>query len=242
MSALHYKFLDSQHVDWVLRDGTAMISALSYFRKLEDTEGDIGDPLEGATDFTVRESMIAREGSPELDRLNAANIGLGMFQQAFRVSGGGTINFGAGSTFRHVFQDVFIYSFSNGDLDVLTEEMCLKAERPYDACLRIKDAARFGMACFEHGTIKDLGCSLAEKFEHLLMGDVVYSPRTIDVTEGAVIPPDPFAKAERFRPQSETRLGFVPRTGATLPTDRLVIVFPDPADHFELVFRDRAKP
>ena len=182
--------------------------------------------------------MIAREGSPELDRLNAANIGLGMFQQAFKVSGGGTINFGAGSTFRHVFPDVFIYSFSHGDLDVLTEEMCLKAKRPYDACLRIKDAARFGMACFEHHQ----GPRLPARRKVRAPAYGQRRLQSIDVTEGAVIPPDPFAKAERFRPQSETRLGFVPRTGATLPTERLVIVFPDPADHFELVFRDRAKP
>ncbi len=86
---MYYKFLESGDVYHVLIEGTMMVSSLSYFRKLE--LGDIGDPLEGGTRLTVRKAIIATEGSPELEMLNAADIGLGSFKQFPKIEHGGQL-------------------------------------------------------------------------------------------------------------------------------------------------------
>ena len=74
---MYYKFLDSKHIDKVLVDRTIIISSLEYFRLLEE-EGwaDIGDPLEGASELTMKGDFVIRENSPELALANSANIGL----------------------------------------------------------------------------------------------------------------------------------------------------------------------
>jgi hypothetical protein len=52
---MYLKFLHTKDIDKVLGDGTLMISSLEYFRKLEEAEWpDIADPLEGASELTVR--------------------------------------------------------------------------------------------------------------------------------------------------------------------------------------------
>ena len=162
---MHYKFLNSRDVHRVVVDGTLIVSSLSYFRGLEATAGDIGDPLEGGSEVTVRDAMVVTEWSPELEMLNAAEIGLGSFAQFAKIEGGGRINIGAGARFVHLVLEFYIYSFSSGDLAMLTEEMCVKAPLPYDACLMINDPAELGRACFQDGTIKNLGgCRVSTRF------------------------------------------------------------------------------
>jgi hypothetical protein len=85
---MHYKFLDTRDIDRVLVDGTMIISSLEYFRRLDEAEwADIGDPLEGASELTIKGDFVIREDSPELELANNANIGLGMFQTFAKVSG-----------------------------------------------------------------------------------------------------------------------------------------------------------
>jgi hypothetical protein len=238
-----YKFLDSRDVDRVMVEGTIMVSSLQYFRDLETTAGDIGDPLEGGSEVTIRDAITVTEGSPELAMLNAADIGLGAFTQFAKIEGGGQINIGAGMRFVHLVPNVYIYSFSEGDLALLTNEMCVNAPLPYDACLMIKNRTELGRACFVEGIIKNLGDRrVREVFEQLVLRPVEYLPRSIDVTEGKAMAPDPFKKGERFRPQSEERLVFVPRDSESIAEQRLIVAIPDPAALFEVVFRDRPKP
>jgi hypothetical protein len=55
---MHYKFLDSAHLENVLVAGTIVISSFEYFRQLEEVEwGGIADPLEAATEFKMPEIL-----------------------------------------------------------------------------------------------------------------------------------------------------------------------------------------
>ena len=138
-----YKFLDSRDIERVLGDGTVgtiKVGSASYYRSLEAAEwGTIADPLEAASALTVKEKMVLTEGSPELDIANKANIGLGAFQNFAVVESGGRVEIAAGVKFIHTTSELFIFSAAEGDLDKLTQDICVKAERPYDACLKISD-------------------------------------------------------------------------------------------------------
>src|SRR5438105_3357696 len=90
---MHYKFLDAADVEKVLVDGTILVSGFEYFRRLEESEwGLIADRLEGAAELTIPSNFIATKDSPELNMLNDANIGQGMFKQFASVSGDGVIS------------------------------------------------------------------------------------------------------------------------------------------------------
>jgi hypothetical protein len=234
---MHYKFLDTKDIDKVLIDGTMIISSLEYFRRLEETEwADIGDPLEGATELTVKGNFIISENSPELAIANTSNLGLGMFQSFAVVSGGGTINI-SGARFIHQVPNLFIYSISAGNIDELTDRMCVHARKPYDACLKVLDLKQLQRAIFERGRIRNLNCGVNEVFQPGLIGAVDYEIRARDIRQGPVIEPSPFKKAERFAAQSETRVLFVPKEGAQIP-DRLIIELSEPDRLFEEVFRN----
>jgi hypothetical protein len=117
---MFFKFLDTKDVDKVLRDGTLKVSSLKYFRELE--RGQIGDRLEGSTELTTPERFTLTEGSPQLELANRANIGLGMIKKNFaRVSGGSRIEMG-GVRFIHQVPNMYIYSYSYGDLDELKRQ------------------------------------------------------------------------------------------------------------------------
>jgi hypothetical protein len=131
---MYYKFLDSADIDKVIVNGTLMVSSFEFFRKLEASQwGAIADPLDAASELTVGGPFVIRENSPELETVNKANIGLGMFQKFANVSGGGTIDI-SGARFVHTIPNLFIFSAAVGELNELTTEMCVNAERRYDAC------------------------------------------------------------------------------------------------------------
>ena len=102
--------------------------------------------------------MVLTEGSPELDIANSANIGLGAFQKFAAVESGGRVEIAPGVSFIHTAQELFIYSAATGDLGKLTQDICVDAERPYDACLRIRDLGALRERIFEAGRIRNLGC------------------------------------------------------------------------------------
>jgi len=237
-----YKFLDPGDIDKVLGDrtlGTIKVSSASYFRSLEAAEwGTIADPLEAASALTVREKMVLTEGSPELDIANSANIGLGAFQKFAVVESGGRMEIAPGVKFIHTTADLFIYSAAVGELDNLTESMCVTVERPYNACLRIRDLGALRERIFLEGRIRDLGCKVSDLFEPGLIQQVEYEERTRDIREGPVIDPSPFKKDLRFKPQSEVRLLLVPKGGKEIPDRPLIIEIPDPQSLFAEVFRD----
>jgi hypothetical protein len=60
---MFYKFLHTEHIESVLRDGTIVVSSLKYFRDIEDKQKPwIGDRLEGATELTTPGGRIEMGG------------------------------------------------------------------------------------------------------------------------------------------------------------------------------------
>src|ERR1700746_3091920 len=93
----YYKFLDTSDIDKVIDEGTLIVSSFEYFRDLEGGKwGTIADPLEAASELTAKGKFVVRENSPELEMVNKANIGLGMFQKFAHVSSGGVIDISDG--------------------------------------------------------------------------------------------------------------------------------------------------
>ena len=237
---MYYKFLDAADIDKVLIDGTIIISSLEYFRGLEEKEwADIGDPLDGASELTVNGEFIVTEGSQKLEMINKSVEALGLFQGKFaHVSGGGKIDM-SGARFVPLVPRLFIYSVTIGNIDELTTRMCVKAKRPYNACLRIADLEGLQRKIFECGRVRNLNRSVSEIFMPGLIRPVEYDPRSRDVRQGLpIIEPSPFKKAEKFRGQSEVRVLFVPKEGVAIPEERLIIEISKPNAFFTEMFRN----
>lgn len=229
-----YKFLNAEHADAVCRDGTLIVSSLQYFRDLELKEGPwIGDRLEGATEMRTPEHYVLTEGSQELDAINKANIGVGMFKQLAMVSSGGVIEM-SGVKFVTTLPPLYVFSFSAGDFDTLRASMSSSTIRPYDACVRLLSPWKLLVAIMDEGVVVDLEVPFKELFLNNRIDEVKYSPVSKSVTEGQSIPPSPFLKDERFSSQCEHRIVFEPTQ--PIPKDRLVIRVPRPEALFELVF------
>jgi hypothetical protein len=133
---------------------------------------------------------------------------------------------------------VFIYSAAAGELNDLATAMCVDAEKPYDACLKIVDLVALRARIFGSGRIIGLICRVSDIFEPGVIQPVRYDSRSRDIREGPVIEPSPFKKDHRYRSQSEVRLLLIPKEGAQIPHTSLVIKIPDPASLFEELFRN----
>src|SRR5262249_31698964 len=150
---------------------------------------------EGSSELTVERDLIAQEGSRDLDLLNEANIGLGMFKQF--ASTGGTIRVGKDARFIHTVSDIFIYSCSWGNIKRLTRSMCIDAPNSYDAYLRIRNLRRLERAIFETGSVSGSG-AVTNIFARGDVRPVEYQPLSRTIEEGPVIPPSPFKKDLKF--------------------------------------------
>lgn len=106
-----------------------------------------------------------------------------MFQKFADVSGGGIIDI-SGARFVHAIPNLFIFSATVGEINKLTTEMCVNAERRYDACLRISDRAALRRSIFGAGWIRDLNCKVSDIFEPGLIEAVEYEARSRDMREG----------------------------------------------------------
>lgn len=229
-----YKFLNAEHLDAVCRDGTLIVSSFQYFRDLEQKEGPwIGDRLEGATEMWTPEHYVLTEGSDELDTINKANIGHGMFEQFAVVSSGGVIDM-SGVKFVTTVPPLYVFSFSGGDLETLRISMSRNTVRSYDACIRLLSPWKLLVAIMDEGVVVDLDVPFKRLFLNNMMDEVKYSQVSKSVTEGQSIPPSPFLKDVRFSSQNEHRIVFEPTQPIT--NDRLVVRVPRPETLFELVF------
>lgn len=233
---MFYKFLNAKDIDRVLRDNTVLISSLKYFRELEKSRGPwIGDELEGSTRLKTP-PLTLTEGSPELEMMNRANIGLGMFKEGFaKASGGGRIDMG-GVTFVHQVPPMHIYSYAYGNFDKLKQAMCVDAVERYDACLHINDHEALLKAIYKEGEILEIATPARVAFKAAGWAEVSYDEVERDITAGPVIPPSPFKKALRFASQCEYRYAFDPAMEG-LP-ERIVVRVPNLGDYFKVVFRD----
>jgi hypothetical protein len=236
---MFYKFLHTEHIESVLRDGTIVVSSLKYFRDIEDKQKPwIGDRLEGATELTTPERLTLTEGSAELEAVNRANIGMGMFKQFAQVSGGGRIEMG-GVRFVHQVPSMHIYSCSSGSLDDLRTSMCVEAAEPYSACLRINDPVALAKAILDQGEVLETKVPVSAIFEKTERGMVLYEDVTRHLGDGPVIVPSPFKKAPQFAPQREYRLAFSPAAKGL--ADRIFIKVPEPGKHFAEEFRSYSR-
>jgi hypothetical protein len=136
------------------------------------------------------------------------------------------------------YPNLFIYCASVGKLDELTTAMCVNAERPYNACLRIFNLAALQRSIFESGWVRDLNYKVSDVFHPGFIQAVKYEARSRDIREGGVIEPSPFRKAEKYKPQSEVRILLIPKEGAQIGKDQLIIEIPEPTVLFTEGFRN----
>ena len=234
---MYFKFMNTEHIDRVLKDGTLIVSSFKYFRDLEAAHGPwIGDRLEAASELTAPADFTLTEGSPELQRVNEANVGMGLFTGQFaQISGGAKIEMG-GVRFVQQVEPMHIYSFASGDLDELKTRMCVEAHQPYDACLRIIDPRALAQAICDTGDTDD-GRPFKTLFAMIRHEPVRYEPVTQNIWTGNAVAPSPFRKAPHFAPQAEERFVFVPIPGGPALADRITIRLPNPSNYFEEIFR-----
>jgi hypothetical protein len=116
--------------------------------------------------------------------------------------------------------------------------MCVNAKRPYDACLGIADLGMLQRTAFSHGRVRNLDCAVSDIFLPGLIQAVEYEPRSRDIRQGPVIDPSPFKNAVKFGGQSEVRVLFVPKEGAGIMEERVIIELPNPALLFDEIFRN----
>ncbi len=230
-----YKFLDSRHISSVLEKNTLLVSCLSHFRDLEAANGPwIGDRLEGATESTIPPKFVIEEGSKELELINNANLGLGMFQHFAKVENGGTIDL-SGSRFVHAIPSLYIYSFAAGVFDELKEAFCLSSTDPYDACLLIRSPGLLMQAILNEGVIVELERPVCEVFSLGGIDIVTYGDVSNSIETSPAVPPSPFQKDAKFAAQREHRMVFQPNT--EVAPKRLTICVPKLCEHFEVVMR-----
>jgi hypothetical protein len=102
-----FKFLSSQHIDCMVRDGTIRISSLSYFRALEGSKW-IADPDEGTITVSADGAVLtsdAIEPQGEPWRPNGYHPMLG-------ARTGGKLIVGNNVRFAYRHPDVFIFCAS----------------------------------------------------------------------------------------------------------------------------------
>jgi hypothetical protein len=157
-----------------------------------------------------------------------------MFKQFAHVSGGGVINMGGGTRFVHQIPG-HIYCASVGKLEDLAAYMTKKAERPYNACLHIKDLPGLAYKILTEGKIVGSDKPLSYLFARAAIGVVQYVERSRAIEDGPVIEPSPFAKAKLFSEQSEVRIYFEPNKDTPPPPDRVVVKIDSPETIFEEV-------
>src|SRR3954470_19261286 len=107
---MYVKFIDSENIDRVMRDGTVMLSSFQYFRDLEKTRGPwIGDELEAAAELRAPKTLTLSEGSPDLAKVNQSLAATGLFKGKFAALSDGAKAELGGSRFITQISPMHIY-------------------------------------------------------------------------------------------------------------------------------------
>jgi hypothetical protein len=120
-----FKFLNSEHVDQVLKGGTIRVSTFSHYRSLE--KPGIGDRTEASTNVNVDQAVLKGTAEPWRPK--------GFLGATASSSESTLILKNVQAQYNH--PDRFIFCVSEGDRATLIEAMCFTATEPYDACLRL---------------------------------------------------------------------------------------------------------
>ena len=198
-----FKFLNSQHVDHVLKGGTIKISTFSHYRNLE--KPGIGDPTEASTIVNVDDAILKGINR----RLTVEPWRPEEFLGAFAVGPGSTLNLSnVQGQYNH--PDCFIFCVSKGERDTLIEAMCFKATYPYDACLRLLIPLQLlADQIFWRGEVKELNSApVRNLFRTVNSGRVTYDAVEHNCADGQAPAPSPFKKRPQpeFVLQSEARI------------------------------------
>lgn len=224
-----YKFLNSIHIDRLLRDGTVRVASLDFYRQSENPQW-ISDRLEGRVEVNIDDitSNDLQEFTPE---------------GFVPILSGGSNN-----TFKDVWltyevNNVFIFCASFGDLQSLTTIMCNNdnGSEPYDACVHIPSIEILAHRMFHRGVVANLQNERVRNiFDYYDYGTVRYENLSRDQTLSRPPAPDPFVKHAAFHTQSEVRIVFYPNSRLLdRNIDILSIKIPKPHNVFLEEFREK---
>jgi hypothetical protein len=228
-----YKFLHREDLSIILEQGRLRFGKLSHYRELFELHGRqkwIGDPHEGRTEI-FHDPILAEVVTHEQSEV-AARVGI-------RISPGSRGMVMIGNTKSVSFRpDVHIFCASRGDLDALRPVMCharATDQRPYDACLLVKNPSLLAEQILLKGTLRALsGAPVAEHFDVIPFRAVTYDVVKTNAASGPIRAPSPYLKDAYFESQAETRLVLEPKGRIDLP-DVLVVEISNPRDLFSEV-------
>jgi hypothetical protein len=226
------KFLRSEHIDAIIKEGKLRFSTLSHFRTLEGEKW-IGDPNEATTTVNPKGTEFT---SNSIEPVGEPWRPSG-YAPVFLASTGGKLRFNADVSINYGLPDVFIFCASDGELEPLTQAMCRDAKDPYDACIKLKTAMwSLAHRAFHRGRIVELGDKkVSELFSRIETRAVTYDRQVHVPSSGPAPVPSPFQKDPEFATQSESRIVLVPRQPIDHST--ITIKLPRPDKLFEEVFR-----
>lgn len=234
----YYKFLESQHVDRVLK-GSLVLSKLSYFRMMEAKHrvAGIGDMGEGHYGYTVKHA--------ELKNTDQDTEILGKLEKAGIVVRNANVTI---SNYRFSnYVDCYIFSMSIGSVHKLRKVMCSgQGGIGYNAAIRVRDLKELTNAIFSQGVFRPFYDEqnlrqVSNEFNKIEKGSVVYKSNTLEINDisfGLISPQ--FIKRPSFRPQSEYRITLLPCPDHF--PDRIIIDIPNPERFFSKVFSSRVSP
>ena len=221
----HYKFLDSQFIDYLL-SGQIRFGRLLYYRMLETVTKDcwIGDLLEGVATTRIDDLHISPTAPNPLARKRLQEARIVQMDDRSSISI-------TNSTFIQEI-DCFVYCFASGDLEQLTKTMC-PCDRPeyaYDGCVSIADPALLAYAILDSGKIN--GQLVRDNFS-LQVGSVGYEPAEDDFLGKGVASADAFKKNHRYAAQQEVRIILIPKQAIDRDFITVVIERPETVVHEE---------
>jgi hypothetical protein len=225
-----YKFLHSAHLDEVVTRGKIKIGSLSHYRGLEGQQW-ISDRLEGRVKLNPGAMHLTEHDNP-LDRMLPSSL---VRRHAVAMNGGEIIiEDGVTITIEH--PDVFIFSACKGDLESLTEVMCLTAEDPYDACLNIVDLDLLAHRMLFRGILPaHQNQKMWRFFATFHVCDVSYTTLSRGPELGSSPEAGPCLKDLKFASQQEARIVFIPRE--PIRASSLIVEIPRPRRLLSEVFR-----
>jgi len=228
-----FKFLSAQPIDRMILDGTVRISTLAHFRGLEGSQW-IADRNEGVTNVKVTNAAVrSGEGGAQAGEPWRPHG----FHPIVQASGNSRIGFDS-CIFSYAHPEVYVFCFSVGNLETLTQAMCRDAAVPYDACVRIiVPPELLAHRLLNRGSIIELGDKPAKHyFARFSAQAVTYDWREHQHSAGQAPAPSPFQKDPFFQSQSEFRIVLYPKS--PMEQQHLTIRLPHPEKVFSEEFRE----
>ncbi len=219
-----YKFLNSEHLDFVFGQKTLKISSSAYFRRQYEAmpvKNDfINDPHEGHAFWHQAEPFVL-ESATELER-EAAKIMFSMMP--LPASANATFSNNSIVSFIPSFHMI---SFAEGPIEEAAAALCAPMQgipKPYDACLEILDIDALMADLLNLGTVSNPQGGVTrfhELFHQVCVNQVRYQDIEANFDSEQPIA-DPFLKDRSFAAQREVR-GVFERIAGSQVEDTLIV-------------------